>query len=69
MYFKRFEKNSAGNEKKNNGTKNLISFILDELKDGYKSEMYIEMHLTHNEGKSIVSEKFIKKIYKHMIAL
>ena len=31
----------------------------------------IEMHSTHNEGKSVVAERFIrtlkKKIYKHMI--
>ena len=33
----------------------------------------IEMYLTHNEGKSVVAERFIKtlnnKIYKHMTAI
>ena len=33
----------------------------------------IEMHSTHNEGKSVVAERFIRnlknKIYKHMTAV
>ena len=33
----------------------------------------IEMHLTHNEGKSVVSERFIRtlknKIYKYMTSV
>ena len=31
----------------------------------------IEMYLTHNEGKSVVAERFIRriKIYKHMTSI
>ena len=45
-----------------------VNFTIINLK-----ENDIEMYSTHNEGKSVVAERFIKtlkiKIYKHMTAI
>ena len=47
-------------------------FYNDTFKDFLKINN-IEMYLTHNEGKSVVAERFIKtlknKIFKHMTAI
>ena len=38
-----------------------MNFMTVFLKSGYKTIMYIAMYSTHNEGKSVVAERFIKK--------
>ena len=51
---------------------NAVNFIMVFLKKWLK-ENHIEMYSTHNEGKSVVAERFIRtlknKIFKHMIAV
>ena len=51
---------------------NAVNFIIVFLKKLLK-ENDIEMHSTHNEGQSVVAERFIRtlknKIFKHVIAL
>ena len=51
---------------------NAVNFIIAFLKKLLK-ENDIEMHSTHNEGKSVVAERFIRtlknKIFKHVIAV
>ena len=51
---------------------NAVNFIIVFLKKLLK-ENDIEMYSTHNEGKSVVAERFIRtlknKIFKHVIAL
>ena len=51
---------------------NAVNFIIVFLKKLLK-ENDIEMYSTHNEGKSVVAERFIRtlknKIFKHMIAV
>ena len=51
---------------------NAVNFIIVFLKKWLK-ENHIEMYSTHNEGKSVVAERFIRtlknKIFKHVIAL
>ena len=51
---------------------NAVNFIIVFLKKLLK-ENDIEMYSTHNEGKSVVAERFIRtlknKIYKHMTAV
>ena len=46
-----------------------INFIIDQWNHGYKND--IEMYSTHNEGKSVVAERFIRtlrnKICKYII--
>ena len=51
---------------------NAVNFIIVFLKKWLK-ENHIEMYSTHNEGKSVVAERFIRtlknKIFKHVIAV
>ena len=51
---------------------NAVNFIIVFLKKLLK-ENDIEMYSTHNEGKSVVAERFIRtlknKIFKHVIAV
>ena len=51
---------------------NAVNFIIVFLKKLLK-ENDIEMHSTHNEGQSVVAERFIRtlknKIFKHVIAV
>ena len=50
------------------GLINVANFTIILLEDNY-----IEMHSAHNEGKSVVAERFIKtlktKIYKYMTSI
>ena len=61
MVYKFFDKKTSGSEE--------IEFYKTHLKRWLKDND-IEINSTHNEGKSVVAEKFIKtlknKIYKHM---
>ena len=51
---------------------NAVNFIIVFFKKLLK-ENDIEMHSTHNEGQSVVAERFIRtlknKIFKHVIAV
>ena len=71
MHFKAFLTIQEENQIKYGLIKpvNFITLILKKCLKDYN----IEMYSTHNKGKSVVAERFIKtlknKIYKHMTAI